>query len=230
MSPLKAIDDMFGGAISWLLLLIVGFAALVVLALPSLLPMMIVGGSSWLARRQQNWRGAPGKAARVALGSVRIAVVLLAVAVLAWCSWRYYRDMPWDYVRTLGWRQIEADKMGNWTEKVFHGRGAVGLSYNGPDRHEELSGLYHYNIVVLRATDSWFVRWRYSAHRNWWWQSICCVFAPLGWLFALMWFAFWWVWTIVLIVYCFISPFLVAAVVSACAVHPLLRDSLQSRL
>lgn len=116
--------------------------------------------------------------------------------------------------------------MAQWTEKALHGRWAVGPSYDLTDRHEELSGFYHYNIVVLRTAERWFVQWRFSAHRNWWWQEICA-FGPLGWLFALVWIAFWWIWTIVLIVYCHISPFLPAAVVSAWALYPLLRDSLQ---
>ena len=49
MSTLKAIDDLLGGLITGLFLTVVAFVAFVMLAGPTLLPMLIIRGSSLCA-------------------------------------------------------------------------------------------------------------------------------------------------------------------------------------
>ena len=112
------------------------------------------------------------------------ATVVISVLLL-WCSFEYYRALPWRYARGLGWRTAainrEAGSSGGdpavpwysqknpirflsrkWNRKWRRDMAGMFGHYSDEDRRGELSAVFHYNIRAVAAFESWYLCRRLS--------------------------------------------------------------------
>jgi len=157
-----------------------------------------------------------------AVRGVSIGLVVLALP-FAWGTWRYYTTLPYGYAMSLGWREPIVKEVVDELSQKGYGPAALfvdKLSIRGSSASypsESLSAFYHHNIVGTAGLDSWLIRHRVNPWATYkgrldddpiyGWAYIIGIFGGFPAVLARA--MAWPFWSLVLMVYPLVSPFLV---------------------